>query len=201
MSELLLIKNIEFLDKCYPGFKKLVEERKEKLLTEEKLEVLEHTTVNGEVILSVRTEERHLWLAGKRRPSAAAENQINLLGKIVPNAPVFVIGMGNMEYLRELWRVADTSIITFVYEPSFSIFYKQMELVDLEKLLGNRLMVLVVKGINDVELKSAISTVLVPNRVPLMKHFVLPNYETLFLKEIYISYVYYYFKTIYRFFF
>ena len=184
MPELLRDKNIALLDSIYPGIKKKIEEKKDELLQAEGLEILEESAVSGECILKVKKEERSLYLAGKRSPSVPAKNQISLLGKIVPNAAVFMVGMGNMHYLEELWKVVDSSVIAFIYEPSFSIFYKQLEVVDLEPLLRDRLVVLVVEGINEEEVDSILATVLVNDRIPLVKNFTLPNYEELFPEKI-----------------
>ena len=71
-----------------------------------------------------------MYLAGRRDPKAHPVNQISVLGKIVPNAPVLILGMGNIHYLEELMAQTDESVIVMLYEPLFSVFEKQLERVD-----------------------------------------------------------------------
>ena len=132
-----------------------------------------------------------LYLAGKRDPEAHAINQINVLGRIVPYAPVFIIGSGNLHYLEEVLNNTDDSVSVLLYEPIFSIFYRQLEIIDFEKIFRNRTIALVVDGINDDGIDSLLKTMLNGDKVPILKQILLPNYEKLanekmtnFLKKI-----------------
>ncbi|MCI9531200.1 MAG: motility associated factor glycosyltransferase family protein [Lachnospiraceae bacterium] len=129
-------------------------------------------------------EGRRLYLAGRRNPLAHPENQVAVLGKIISNAPIFIVGMGNLHYFEELDNNADESVQVLLYEPLFPIFYRQLYLADFEKLMGKRTVALVVGGINDDGLDSIIGAMLRGDRVPLMKYFVLPNYIELCLGRI-----------------
>ena len=111
-------KNLAELDKRYPGIKQLVEDRRDALLAEEKCAVTEERSYIGETILKVRMEGKELYLAGKRNPIGPVANQLNLLGKIVPNAPVLIVGMGNIRYLEEVLSRTDASVLVLLYEPS-----------------------------------------------------------------------------------
>ena len=170
-------KNLAELDKRYPGIKQLVEDRRDELLAEEKCAVTEERSYIGETILKVRMEGKELYLAGKRNPIGPVANQLNLLGKIVPNAPVLIVGMGNIRYLEEVLSRTDASVLVLLYEPSFSVFDRQLELIDVERIWKKRTILLLVEGINADGLESAMRTLLVRDRIPLMKSFYLPNYE------------------------
>lgn len=184
MSEKRKSRNLNMLEKRFPGMKELIEEKAEKLLEKEGIFVMEETAFTGEQILVTEKEHRRLYLAGRRDPSAHPKNQISVLGKIVPNAPVFILGMGNLHYLRELNRAADESVQVLLYEPLFSVFYKQLYLIDLEELFGKRTIALIVEGINEDGLEGIIRAMLQGDRVPLMKYFILPNYVELCLEQV-----------------
>lgn len=114
-----------------------------------------------------------------------------MLGRIVPYAPVFIIGSGNLHYLEEVLNNTDDSVSVLLYEPIFSIFYRQLEIIDFEKIFRNRTIALVVDGINDDGIDSLLQTMLNGDKVPILKQILLPNYEKLanekmtnFLKKI-----------------
>lgn len=179
MSEQMREKNLKALEKRFPGICEIIEKNKEKLLQKEAINIEKEVAFNGEHILVVQKEQHSLYLSGRRDPWAHPQNQISVLGKIVPNAPVFILGMGNIRYLEELIRQTDESVIVLLYEPLFSIFYKQLELVDFEKIFGNRTIALIIEGINEDGLESIIGSMLWGDKIPLMKYFVLPNYVEL----------------------
>lgn len=177
-------KNLESLEKRFPGITELIKKRKERNMVQDKVEVYTEEAYTGEKIIKVTKGKRNLYLAGKRDPIAHAINQINLLGKIVPYAPIFIIGMGNLHYLEELLKRTDDSVEVLLYEPIFSIFYKQLEITDFETLFGKRTIALVIDGINDDGIDSLLRTMLQGDKVPLLKHMILPNYEALVSSKI-----------------
>lgn len=178
-------KNLEVLDHLYPGIRKLIEERKEELQKKEQIEIEEEIAFNGETILKVKKEGRVLYLAGRRDPAGPAKNQIALLGKIETTAPIFMVGLGNIHYLEELLKTTDKSTMVFIYEPCFSIFYKQLQLIDFEKLFKDRTIVLCIEGINAEGYEAVMKQMLKGDRVAIMKDFILPNYEVICLEKVY----------------
>ncbi|MCI9060537.1 MAG: motility associated factor glycosyltransferase family protein [Lachnospiraceae bacterium] len=144
----------------------------------------EETAFNGERILAAKKDGRRLYLAGRRDPKAHPVNQISVLGKIVPNAPVLILGMGNIHYLEELMAQTDESVIVMLYEPLFSVFEKQLERVDFEKIFGRRTVALIVEGINEGGMEGIVRTLLQGDKIPLMKYFVLPNYVELCREQV-----------------
>ncbi len=172
-------RNLKELERRFPGICKIIEKKKAKLLEEEAVMIEEETAFTGEQILVVKKGERRLYLAGRRDPRAHPINQISVLGKIVPYAPIFVLGMGNIHYLKELAAQADKSVVILLYEPLFSVFYKQLERIDFQEVFGKRTVVLVIEGINGEGFGGIVGTMLQGDKVPLMKYFVLPNYVEL----------------------
>ena len=97
-------KNLEALNKRFPGMDKLIEEKKDELLQKENLDVESEINLEGREILKVQRNNRTLYLAGKRSASLAAANQIKFLGKIEYSAPLFMVGIGNFWVLRcDIW--------------------------------------------------------------------------------------------------
>lgn len=180
----LLDKNLEALERRYPGIRQLIEEKKEELLKEEDLHVLEEENLEGIQILRVLKGERNLYLAGKRSAYAPVQNMMHMFGKIEASAPIFLVGMGNICYLEEILRVTGKENVVLVYEPSFTIFYEQLQRIDMDEMLGKKIVVLLVGGINDMDLKPLMENILQGDRVPLMKHYILPNYEELCLEKV-----------------
>ncbi|MCI8684514.1 MAG: motility associated factor glycosyltransferase family protein [Lachnospiraceae bacterium] len=184
MSENLKEKNLKTLEKRFPGICKIIEEKREELIKKEAMQMTEETAFNGERILAAKKDGRRLYLAGRRDPKAHPVNQISVLGKIVPNAPVLILGMGNIHYLEELMAQTDESVIVMLYEPLFSVFEKQLERVDFEKIFGRRTVALIVEGINEGGMEGIVRTMLQGDKIPLMKYFVLPNYVELCREQV-----------------
>lgn len=179
-------KNLAALNKRFPGMDKLIEEKKDELLEKENLAVETEINLEGREILKVRKNGRTLYLAGKRSDSLAAVNQIKFLGNIEYSAPFFIVGMGNICYLEELFKEVpkQNDNVVMVYEPSFSIFYAQLFRIDIEELFGDRIVALLVEGINAEKCKQLMKSMLQGDRVPCMKHFILPNYSEICLEKV-----------------
>lgn len=184
MSEEQKRHNLKVLEERFCGITDLIEQKKQELLEKEHICIQQETAFTGEQILTVEKNGRRLYLAGRRDPGQHAQNQISVLGKIVPNAPVFILGMGNLHYLEKINEAADESVQVLIYEPLFSVFYRQLYLADLEKLFGKRTVALIVEGVNEDGMESLIRIMLRGDRVPLMKYFILPNYVELCLEQV-----------------
>ena len=184
--EICINKNLGFFEERFPGIMDIIEERKNTLLNDEDIEVEWDKAVDGQRIMKVQHKEKCLYLAGKRNPIAPAINQINLMGKIVPHAPIFLLGLGNINYLSQILQNTDGNNIIFVYEPMFMIFYRWMECIDFRELIGDRIVAFVIGGINDDQksMKLLINGILTADRIPLMKVVMSPNYEHFCYKEI-----------------
>ncbi len=182
----ILDNNLQFLDEKYPGMKELILEKREDLLEEEQLEVLVEENLENEEILKVRRNGRTLYLAGKRSAHLSAENQVQALGKIEQSAPIFMIGMGNACYLEEILKATSRENVILLYEPSFSIFYKQIQRLNLKEIFGQHIIALLVGEINDDagSVTALCQSMLRGNRIPIMKHFILPNYKEICLEQI-----------------
>lgn len=184
MSMKLRDRNLKALEKRFPGICDVIEKRREKLIKKENIVVTEEMAFNGEQILVVYKSGRKLYLAGRRNPMAHPINQISVLGRIVPYASIFILGMGNIHYLEKLSEKTDGSEVLLLYEPLFSVFDKQLDRIDLEEVFGKRTVVLIVGGINEDGLEGIVGAMLQGDQVPLMKFFILPNYVELCKEQV-----------------
>ena len=73
-----------------------------------------------------------------------------------------MVGIGNGCYLEELFKEVPkkNDNMVMVYEPSFSIFYEQLFHVDIEELFEDRIVALLVEGINEEGIKPLIKQML-----------------------------------------
>ena len=182
----MMNKNLKFLEKKYPGIMKLIAKRKEELLKEEQIEISIERANDGENILRINRDGRKLYLAGKRDPLMPVQNQITMLGKIEHTAPIFIVGLGNILYIKELMNIIHDDNMVLIYEPSFTIFYTQLQRLDFQELFQKGIVVLLIGGINDEQesIKVLLGEMLQGDRIPIMKHFIVPNYESLFSEKV-----------------
>ncbi|MGN0348712.1 MAG: motility associated factor glycosyltransferase family protein [Roseburia sp.] len=177
-------KNLKTLAKHYEKMDVLIEDARRK--NEETLEIMEELSYEGEPILKIKKDDRICYLNGKRNTTEPAKMWAKHLGKLMPNAPVFLMGLGNPTYLKELVDKAENPVTIIVYEPSFQIFLRILQMVDLERWMEKHLIVFWVKGIEGMDwerLKGLLTSLLRYEVLNLSRHLVLPNYDVLFPEE------------------
>lgn len=177
--------NIKALAKYYPGMDELIEEAKKKYETD--LEVFEEEAYTGETILKVRKNEKNYYLNGKRNTTENAEIWVKSLGELYPNTPVFMFGVGNWSYLKELVENTETKITIIVYEPCFTIFLKFLELVEISSWLEKQLIVFWVNGIEGMNkdgMRGIIQRIIKYEMASFIKKLEVPNYDELFKEEL-----------------
>lgn len=177
-------KNLKTLANYYPQMNELIE--KAKINIEPEVELYEEYAYNGEVILKVKKDERVCYLNGKRDTEEAAEIWVETLGELQNNTPVFIMGVGNYNYLKKLVEKTKVRIVIVVYEPSIQIFLKFLEMVDIEEWMKKHLIIFWVKGLDGMDetnMKSILGKLLTYEMLEYFKNLILPNYDLLFLKE------------------
>ena len=174
-------KNLEILAECYPQMDKLIEKAKREL--KQDLEIIEEVSNEGTPILRIKREGRECYLNGKRNTEEPAKMWVQGLGELVKNAPIFMMGVGNATYLKELVEHSEKHITIIIYEPSLQIFLKFLEEIDLEKLMNRHLLIFWVDGIegmNEENMSNLLSPLLKYELLPFSRNIILPNYEVLF---------------------
>lgn len=177
-------KNIHTLAKYYPKMDRLIENGKKNLKKE--LEIYEEKSEDGNVILKIAKRDKICYLNGKRNTMEPAQMWVKTLGELQTNAPIFLMGVGNFFYLKELVERTQKRITIIVYEPSLQIFLKFLELVDLEEWMEKHLIIFWVNGLEGMDskhMRSIIEGVLKYEMLPYSRYLILPNYDVLFVEE------------------
>lgn len=177
-------KNLKTLAKYYPQMDELIEEAKKN--REPELEIVEEISYNGEPILKIKKDDKICYLNGKRNTEEPAQMWVKGLGEFVKNAPVFMMGVGNATYLKELAEHTKNHITIIVYEPSLQIFLKFLEQVELEKWMQKHLLVFWIDGIDGMS-EESMPAILKPllkyELLPYSRNIILPNYDVLFPEQ------------------
>lgn len=176
--------NLKALSAKYSRMDELIEEAKEKI--EPELEIIEEVSYDGEPIIKVQKEGKTCYLNGKRNTKEPAEKWVETLGKLSNNAPVFIMGLGNPSYLKELAEHTKKKITIIIYEPSFQIFLHFLEHVSIAEWMEKHMITFFVKGIKGMDehaMRGMVGRVLTYESMPLSRRLVLPNYDVLFPDE------------------
>lgn len=176
--------NLKVLAKYYPKMDELIEEARNSL--EPKIEIYEEISKDNEVILKIKTDERVCYLGGKRDAAGPAKIWVKTLGELQTNAPIFIMGVGNPIYLRELVNYSKNRLMIVVYEPSIQIFIKFLELNQLERWMEKHLIIFTVEGLpgmDELYMKDMLSRIIRYDVFPYFKYLILPNYDVLFSEE------------------
>lgn len=177
-------KNLQALGKAYTDMDVLIRDARTEL--KEETELFEEKSVDGETILRVKKDGRICYLNGRRNTREPAKMWVKNQKTLFPNAPVFIMGVGNWTYIQELVKQTENRIVIFVYEPSLKIFLYFLEHVDITGWMEKHLFVFCVEGLEGMDLehmKTFMSRLLNYEVMNLSRHLVVPNYEVLFLEE------------------
>ena len=177
MNSEIYEKNMIALRKRFPNLADLVEKKKE--LQKRCLEIQVKNT-EEESIVCVRQGIHTLYMEGKRKPKETAKRRLEQWGKITRGTPVYIVGMANIVFLKEILNQTDKSVNIMVYEPSIDIFYEMMEKMDITIYFENRAVGLVVEGLNEKELKNVVTAFMNLASVGGLKIYTNVNYKMLF---------------------
>lgn len=181
MNETIYEKNMEALQQRFPGMAQMLEEGQYK--KKENVSVKVETASDGSSILRVEKDNRSLYLSGKREPKKTAERVIEYWGPLNRATTIFVTGMGNVAFIKEVLERTESDMNFMIYEPSCSVFLTLLKEVDITEYFQNRAIGLVVQGVNEEEMEPVIKAFLNLANVSYMKQYVSPNYEELFPEE------------------
>ncbi len=174
--------NLTILAKYYPQMDELIEEAKNNL--ESKLEIYEEISMDKEVILRVKKDNKFYYLGGKRDAAGPAEIWVKTLGELQTNALIFIMGVGNPIYLRELVERSKKRLIIVIYEPSIQIFIKFLEIYQIKTWMENHLIIFNVADIYGIDrMKSILKSIIKYDMLSYFRYMILPNYDMLFSKE------------------
>lgn len=175
-------KNIEALRGKYPVWASVLEDVKRK---KRNFDVIAEKSLSGETILKVRQEKRTLYLNGKYAPSAVIDQWFDMQGDIEEYAPVVIVGISNGEHIRQIMERVPKSSNILVYEPSFELFRRAMQEVDLSFLFQPDIPVgIIVDGINQYEIDDYFFYFISYDNMALLRNYISGNYQELFPENV-----------------
>lgn len=177
-------RNIETLARYYPDMDNLIEQYKNE--SDSDLKIFEDVNIDGEKITKIQKDNKLFYLDGKRQPNEPARIWRQVLGNLRKNTPVFIFGVGNYRYLKELAENTVNRITIIVYEPSVLIFKFFLQTVNLETWMEKHTIIFWVKGLEGMDIKNFENTVrgtLTYDNLGCTKYLIIPNYEKLFYED------------------
>ncbi len=181
MSEEILEKNLSAMEKWYPDFVKLIREKKD---IEDDTEVFVEMSWDNEKIFRIKKGNRKLYLGGKRNAKKPVEMWRERLGKINQYSPIFLFGIGNGVYLKELIADTEENVYIVVYEPSINIFLRLLYEIDLAEIIANRPIAFIIEELNEVEYEPVMRKVLALENMTFLKEEIHPNYSEFYIEKI-----------------
>lgn len=182
MNKPVYDKNMETLEKKYPVWAEILRSRKRK---KPNFDVLIEKSYTDESILKINDRGHVLYLNGKYAPSAFVEEWLIRQGKINQFATIIIVGISNGVHIKKIMERVPKTVNILIYEPSFEIFRRAMEEVDLSFLFQPNIPVgIIVSEINEFETESYFHYMITYDNMVSLKIFMSGNYQELFPKEI-----------------
>lgn len=182
MNKPVYEKNMEALRAKFPVWAHMIEENKRK---KRGFDVITEQSLMGDTILKVTQDGRTLYLNGKYAPSAVVERWLSRQGKIEEFSPIVIIGISNGEHIRRIMEEVPKTSNILIFEPSFELFRRAMQEVDLSFLFQPDIPVgIVVEGINGYEVNSYLPYFISYDNMASLHYYMSGNYEELFPGEI-----------------
>ena len=93
-------------------------------------DVLAENSYFGNTILKVNDNGKILYLNGKYAPDEVGANWIKK-NELKDYTPIVIIGISNAVHIKKIIDCAPKTCNILIYEPSFELFRREMEEVDL----------------------------------------------------------------------
>lgn len=182
MNKPVYEKNMDVLRKKYPAWANIIEKTNRK---KKNFDVIAEESFMGDTILKVNQNGKVRYLNGKYAPSAVVERWIEKQGKIEEYAPIIIIGISNGEHIRRIMDIAPKTSNIIIYEPSFEIFRRAMEEVDLSFLFQLNISVgIIVDGLNINEVETYFRLMISYDNMTSLKYYTAGNYAELFKEQV-----------------
>lgn len=182
MNKPLYKKNMDALRRKYPSWANIIENTKRK---KRNFDVIAEQSLMGDTILKVNDQGKMLYLNGKYAPSMVVERWLEQQGKIEEYTPVVIIGISNGYHIRRIMESVPKTSNILIYEPSFELFRREMEEVDLTFLFElNKAVGIIVEGLNESEMEGYLRLMISYDNMVSLKYFTSGNYQELFYEQV-----------------
>lgn len=175
-------KNMDALRKKYPAWAAILETKKRK---KRNFDVIAEQSMMGDTILKVHANGKQLYLNGKYAPSMVAERWIEQQGKIEAYTPVVIVGISNGVHIKRIMETVPKTSNILIYEPSFELFRRELEEVDLSFLFElDKPVGVIVEGLNESEIRSYFHYMISFDNMTSLKYYISGNYKALFREAV-----------------
>ena len=182
MNKQIFEANLTKLEKKYPAWANIIEKTTRK---KRRFDVISEQSVSGDTILKVNQNGRVLYLNGKYAPAAPAERWLKQQGKIAEYAPIVIVGISNAMHIRRIQEEAPATANFLIYEPSFELFRRILQEVDLTFLFEENIPVgIIVDGLNENEIDVYFRHFVTIDNMASLKYYISGNYEKLFSESV-----------------
>lgn len=181
MNQPIYENNIKMLEKKYPVWADILKTNTRK---KRNFEVIIEESYTEEPIMKINDHGKVYYLNGKYAPSAAADYWLEQQGSIDKFATIIIIGISNGTHIKKIMESVPKTVNIMVYEPSYEIFRRAMEEVDLSFLFQPDIPVgIVVQPINGFEINKYFSMLIAYDNLVSLKVYLSGNYTKLFPEE------------------
>lgn len=178
MNKQIYENNIKKLRDKYPAWANIIEKTTRK---KRGFDVIAEESLSGDTILKVRQNGRVYYLNGKYAPSAPVERWLEQQEKIEDYAPIIIVGISNGVHLRRIMEEAPATSNILVYEPSFELFRRAMQEVDLTFLFEKDIPLgFIVDGLNESEIDIYLHYFVTIDNMASLKCYFSGNYGKIF---------------------
>jgi hypothetical protein len=182
MKKEIYEKNMQAMEKKYPVWANLIGKKKRK---QRNFTVMAEESMMGETILKVDQNGKMYYLNGKYAPSAVADRWLEQHDPIAEYTPIIIIGISNGYHIRRILEEKPKTANVLIYEPSFELFKREMEEVDLSFLFAPDIPVgIIVEGLNEEETEAYFHLMISYDNMASLLYYKSGNYSKLFPNEI-----------------
>lgn len=182
MNKSVYTKNMEALEKKYPVWAKILRTRRRKKTN---FDVIVEQSYTGETIFKINDHGKKLYLNGKYAPSATVDEWFMQQGAIDKFATIIIIGISNGVHIKKIMEQVPKTVNILIYEPSYEIFRRAMEEVDLSFIFELNIPVgIVVEEINEDEIQRYFQYLITYDNLVSLKIFMSGNYKELFNENV-----------------
>lgn len=133
----------------------------------------------------MKNHENVYYLNGKYAPSAPIERWLEEQGEFDKFGTIIVIGLSNGKHIRKIMETVPESVSILVYEPSYEIFRRAMEEIDLSFLFQPDIPVgIVIPAINGFETERYFRYFITYDNMISLKVYLSGNYKEIFSEEV-----------------
>lgn len=182
MNTIIYTKNLQAMKNRFETLADIIESKQYQL--KEDIIVECSNAKDGEKIISVEINGRKLYLNGLYAPKKEIEERIEKIGEINYMAPIFIVGIENALFIKELLKKTEKTVNIAVYEPSLEIFLKVLEEIDITELFENRPIGFIIEGINENETDKIINNYIAFENKQFFKQYISFNYKELFPTQV-----------------